>query len=83
MIEGVCVCTLVTQSCLTLCNAMDCSPPGSCVHRISQVRILKWVPISSFPFLPLSGDLPNPEIETGSPALQVGSLLPELQGKPD
>ena len=37
---------LVTQWCLTLCNAMDCSPPGSSVREILQVRILKWVAIS-------------------------------------
>ena len=34
------------QSCLTLCNAMDCSPPDS-VHGILQARILEWVAISS------------------------------------
>ena len=34
------------QSCLTLCDAMDCSLPGSCVHGISQARILEWVAIS-------------------------------------
>ena len=34
---------LVAQSCLTLCNPMDCSPPGSSVHGISQARILEWV----------------------------------------
>ena len=32
---------LVTQSCLTLCNPMDCSLPGSFVHRIVQARILE------------------------------------------
>ena len=37
---------LVTQLCLTLCNPMDCGPPGSSVHEISQARILKWVAIS-------------------------------------
>ena len=37
---------LVTQLCPTLCNPMDCSPPGSSIHRISQARILQWVPIS-------------------------------------
>ena len=42
----VCVCVLVTQSCPTLCNTMDCSPPGSSVHRISQAKILEWVAIS-------------------------------------
>ena len=34
---------LVTQSCLTLFDLMDCSPPGSSVHGISQARILEWV----------------------------------------
>ena len=33
-------------SCLTLCDPMDCSPPGSSVHGISQARILEWVAIS-------------------------------------
>ena len=33
---------LVAQSCLTLCNPMDCSPPGSSVHGILQARILEW-----------------------------------------
>ena len=42
----VCVCVLVTQSCLTLCDPMDCSPPGSSVHGISQARVLEWVAIS-------------------------------------
>ena len=36
---------LVTQSCLTLCDPMDCSPPGSSVHGILQARILEWVAI--------------------------------------
>ena len=36
------------QSCLTLRNIMDCSPPGSSVHGILQARILKWVAMSSF-----------------------------------
>ena len=35
-----------TQSCLTLCDPMDCSPPGSSIHRIFQVRVLEWVAIS-------------------------------------
>ena len=36
---------LAAQSCLTLCNPMDCSPPGSSVHGILQARILEWVAI--------------------------------------
>ena len=37
---------LVTQLCLTLCNPLDCSPPGSSVHGISQARIRGWVAFS-------------------------------------
>ena len=38
---------LVTQMCPTLCDPLDCSPPGSSVHGIFQLRILEWVAISS------------------------------------
>ena len=41
------------QSCLTLCDPMDCSLPDSSVHGISQAWILEWVAIS------FSGDLPD------------------------
>ena len=41
----VAVVVLVTQSCVTLCNPMDCSLPGSSVHGILQVRIVEWVTI--------------------------------------
>ena len=40
-----CICVLVAQSCPTLCDPMDCSPPGSTVHGILQARILEWVAI--------------------------------------
>ena len=40
-----CVQVLVTHLCPTLCNSMDCSPPGSSVHGILQARILEWVAI--------------------------------------
>ena len=39
------LCVLVTQSCLILCNPMDCSPLGSSVHGILQTRILECVAI--------------------------------------
>ena len=43
----VCVCVLchtkLLQSCPTLCDRVDCSPPGSAVHGILQTRILEWV----------------------------------------
>ena len=41
---------LVTQSCSTFCDPMDCSPPDSSVHRILQTKILEWVAISFFKF---------------------------------
>ena len=37
----------VTQSCLPLCDPVDCGPPGSSVHGILQARILEWVAIPS------------------------------------
>ena len=49
--------------CLTLCGPVDCSPPGSSVHVISQARILEWVAIS------FSGDLSDPGMELACPAL--------------
>ena len=39
------MCVFVTQSCLTLYNPLDCSPPGSSVHGILQARRLEWVAI--------------------------------------
>ena len=46
--ENVCmyVRAKLLQLCLTLCNPMDCSLPGSSVHGILQARILEWVTIS-------------------------------------
>ena len=43
-----CVCALCSfmKLCLTLCNLTDCSPPGSSVYGIFQVRILKWSAVS-------------------------------------
>ena len=52
---------------------MDCSPPGSSVHGISQARILEWLPC------PSPGDLPDPGIKHDSPALQ-GKPPKLLQG---
>ena len=36
----------VAQSCPTLCDPIDCSLPGSSVHRICQARVLQWVAIA-------------------------------------
>ena len=69
------VCVLVAQSCLTLCNHRDCSPPGSSVHGLLQARILEWVAF------PSPGDLPDPGIEPESPSLQADSLQSESPRK--
>ena len=66
---------LVAQSCLTLHDPMDCSPPGSCVHGYSPGKNTGEV-------CPLPGDLPNLGIKPRSPALQADSLLSEPPGKP-
>ena len=67
----------VAQSCLTLCDPMDCctvqTPPSMGFSRQEY-----W---SELPF-PSPGDLPDPGIEPGSPALQADSLPTELLGKP-
>ena len=65
---------LVAQSCLTLCDPIDCGPPGSSIHGILQARILVWVAI------PSPGDHPNPGIKPRYPVLQAVSLLTELPG---
>ena len=57
---------LVTHLCPTLLNSLDCTPPGSSVHRILQAGILEWVAI------PLR-DLPD---EPRSSALQADSTPP-------
>ena len=67
----------VAQSCLILCDPIDCSLPGSSVHGILQARILEWAAIS------FSRDLPDPGIEPGSPALPTDTLLSKPPGKPD
>ena len=65
------------QSCRTLCEPLDCSPPGSYVHGIFQARILELV---AFPPL---GDLSDPGLKPTSPvspALQADSLPAEPLG---
>ena len=61
---------------LILCNPMDCSPPHSSVHGISQARILEWIAIFFF------RDLSNPRIEPMSLHLQVNFLPLSYQGSP-
>ena len=49
----------VAESCLTFCNPMDCSLPGSSVHGIFQARVLEWAAIA-FSGVKLYGDLIGP-----------------------
>ena len=66
----------VAQSCLTLCDPMDCSLLGSSFYGIFQARVLEWVAIS------FSGDLPDPGIEPRSPVFQADALSSEPPRKP-
>ena len=61
-----CLKVLVAQSCPTLCDPVNCSPPGSSVHCASL----------------LQGIFPTQESNPGSPALQADSLPSEYQGSP-
>ena len=72
----ICVCVLIAQLCPTLCDPMDCSPPGPSVHGVLQARILEWVAI------PSSRGSPQPEIESGSPTLKADPFQSEPPGKP-
>ena len=63
------ICAKSLQSCPTLCNPINYSPPGSSVHGILQVRILGWVA------MPSSGDLSHPGMEP------VSLMSPTLAGR--
>ena len=65
---------LVAQSCLNLCDLMDCSQAVSFMEFSRQEY---W---TGLPF-PSTGDLPNPGIKPGSPTLQADSLPSEPPGK--
>ena len=62
-----CMCAQPLQSCQTLCNPRDYSPPGSSVCGIFQLRILEWIN--------LPGDLPGPGTEPVSPAAPAAPAL--------
>ena len=66
---------VVTQLCPTLCDSVDCNPPGSCPRDSPGKNI---GPGCHYPSV---GDLPNPGIEPRSPALQADSLPSEPPGK--
>ena len=79
LIAFACVHAKSIQSCPTLCDPMDCSPPGSSVHGILQARVLEWLPC------PPPVDLSDPGIRPAfpvAPALQAESLPLSHQGSP-
>ena len=69
------LCCLVAKSCASLCDPVDCSLPSSSMGFSRQEY---W---SGLPF-PFPGDLPDPGIEPGFPALEADSLTSEPPGKP-
>ena len=68
--------SIFAQSCLTLCNPIDCRLPGSSVHGFSRQEYWSGLPC------PPAGDLPNPGMEPRYPESQRDSLLSEQPGKP-
>ena len=66
---------LVAQSCPTLCNPVDCSPPGSSIHEDSPGQNTELGSLSL-----LQGIFPTPGIEPLSPALQADSYHLSHQG---
>ena len=79
MIRMMCVCANLVQSCLTLCDAMDCSLPGSSVHGSFQARILGWVVMPSSRASSWSRDW---NCFSCYPALQADSILLSHLGSP-
>ena len=75
-----CVCVRA-QSCLTLCDPIDCSPPGSSVHGSHQARMLGG---SGLPFLPPLELLDSriKPVSLASPALAGGFFTTVPPGKP-
>ena len=67
---------LVAKLYLTLCDPVDCSLPGSSVHRISQARTLEWVSIY------FSKGSSQPGMEPAATALEVDSLPLSHLGSP-
>ena len=65
----------IAQWCLTLCDLMRCSLPGSSVHGILQARILEWIAI------PFSRGSSQPR--DGAQVSHIaGTFFPEIAGKP-
>ena len=73
--ECVCMCVYKSlQSCPTLFDPLDCSPPGSSVHGILQARILEWVA------MPSSKGSSQPRDRTHGPCIAAGIFATEPSG---
>ena len=79
------MCVLVIQLCLTLCDHMDCNPPGFSVHGVLQARTLEWVAISfardlsnqgSNPGLPHCRQILYHLIHQGNPIFKLDGAKP-------
>ena len=71
-----CCCCLVSKSCLTLCDPIDCSSTGSCAQGTSQARIVKWIAIS------VSSGSSQPRYGTHISCLSWEFFTIESPGKP-
>ena len=71
-----CSCSVI-ELCPALCDLMDCSPPGSSLHRILQARVLEWVAIFilMLPKTPLLG-FSTLEVQSLSRALLSSRMWP-------
>ena len=76
MLRGKYFIILVAKSCRTLCDPINCSPPGSSVHGIFQARILEWVAIS------FSKGSSQPRDWTHISCIAGGFFTAESLGKP-
>ena len=78
-LNSLCLCACsVAQSCPSLCDPMDPSPPGSSIHGISQARVLEWVAISRSEgsSRPTQGQNPSPLLRQvdSLPLRHLGSI---------
>ena len=76
----------VAQSCPSLSDPMDCSLPGSSVHRIFQSRVLEWVAIafsyqlpSLLKFMPIESVMPSNHLILWHPLLLPPSIFPNIR----
>ena len=81
-----CMCAKSPRSCPTLCDSVDCSQPGSSVHRILQARTLEWVAVPSSRLLSSVQVSSVAQLcltlDCSTPAFPVHHQLPELAQTP-